>query len=39
MVEVPDAARAELAIANLNHKVIKGQAVVVSRKRPHSDHH
>jgi RNA recognition motif-containing protein len=39
IVEMPDATRAGLAITNLNHKVIKGQAIVVSKKRPRSEKH
>lgn len=39
IVDMPDADKAEMAIAGLNHKVLKGQAVVVSKRRPHSEHH
>lgn len=39
IVDMPDANKAEMAIAGLNHKVLKGQAVAVSKRRPHSEHH
>jgi RNA recognition motif-containing protein len=39
IVQMPDTKEAEMATASMNHKILKGQAVVVNKNRPHFEHH